>query len=443
MPFQLRTAIPGAKNEGNDMSAHDAREQYFLELVNRARMNPAGEAAKFHITLNKDLAQGTLNATPKQVLAGNALLNNSATSHSQWMLSKDTFSHTGANGTAPWDRMQAAGYAWNNAGENIVWYGASGTLNLNSTIAVHHTNLFKSSGHRVNLLNDDFGEIGIGSVGGEFEGWNALMSTQNFGTSGAASFVTGVAYRDTVNDNFYSIGEGQAGISAELIKDGVVIGSHSTASAGGYAIKTTHSGAVEIVYSGGGLTGEIGARFILGNKNLKFDLVNNKTIETNASATLTRDAKNITLLGIESKNLTGNAADNRIEGNGGSNHLSGGGGDDTLIGRKGADSLTGGLGADNFIFCNIAEGGDNITDFAAGDQLCFASSKFAGIAKGTLSASAFQLGDAAHDNSDHFIFNASTHVLWFDSNGNAAGGMSKIATLSNGYELAPSDILLI
>ena len=40
------------------MAEATAREQLILELMNRARMDPAGEAARFGISLNKDLAGG-------------------------------------------------------------------------------------------------------------------------------------------------------------------------------------------------------------------------------------------------------------------------------------------------------------------------------------------------------------------------------------------------
>ena len=44
----------------------------------------------------------------------------------------------------------------------------------------HHDGLFRSAGHRLNLLDEDYREIGIGIEQGEFSGYNALMTTQNF-----------------------------------------------------------------------------------------------------------------------------------------------------------------------------------------------------------------------------------------------------------------------
>ena len=90
------------------MAQPTAYEQYFLELVNRARANPGSEASRLGIDLNQGLASGTIANTAKQPLAMNQLLNDSAQAHSDWMLATDTFSHTGANGSSAGDRMTAA-----------------------------------------------------------------------------------------------------------------------------------------------------------------------------------------------------------------------------------------------------------------------------------------------------------------------------------------------
>jgi len=78
-----------------------------------------------------------------------------------------------------------------------------------------------------------------------------------------------------------------------------------------------------------------------------------------------------TLQGKASLSLIGNAADNLLTGNAGKNVLNGAAGDDTLIGGLGKDTLTGGLGGDDFVYNNLKEKGDIITDFskAQGDVI--------------------------------------------------------------------------
>src|SRR5262245_1297971 len=137
------------------MAELTAHEQLLLELINRARMDPAGEAQRYGIDLNQDLPAGTLNATPKQVLAPNSNLATAAQNHSQWMLDTDTFSHTGSGGSSPGDRMQSAGYSFTGQwhwGENISWRGSTGTLNLKNNIYLPHGGLFQRGANLEDIL---------------------------------------------------------------------------------------------------------------------------------------------------------------------------------------------------------------------------------------------------------------------------------------------------
>nr|MDJ0596125.1 malectin domain-containing carbohydrate-binding protein [Pleurocapsa sp. MO_226.B13] len=198
-----------------------AYEQYMLEMINRARLNPQAEADLYGIGLNDGLAANTISDDPKQPLVFNSLLINSARSHSQWMLDTDTFSHTGDGGTSSHQRMKNAGYQFTGSwrsGENLGYQGTTGTVNLTSFTEYIHQGLFESSGHRRNILQSDYREIGLGNLTGDFRGYNSLMVTQNFAESGSDVFLTGVAYDDLViEDDFYTVGEGLAGIEIRAI----------------------------------------------------------------------------------------------------------------------------------------------------------------------------------------------------------------------------------
>ncbi len=52
------------------MANFTPQEQLMLELINRARMNPAGEAARYGIALNEGLPSNPISTAPKEVLAG-------------------------------------------------------------------------------------------------------------------------------------------------------------------------------------------------------------------------------------------------------------------------------------------------------------------------------------------------------------------------------------
>jgi hypothetical protein len=259
-------------------------EQYMLELVNRARANPAAEAARYNIDLNEGVpSDETISSTPKQPLAFNANITQAARGHSQWMLDNDTFSHYELV-LDPGARMLAAGYVFAGSwtwGENIAWRGSfPNSPPLVPTVGMEHEDLFVDTGvsgrgHRVNLMTDAFREIGIGVKEGVFSvsghDYNAVMVTQDFGASGAnpGPFLLGVVYHDTDANKFYTAGEGLAGVQV-TIPNGAFYANTSTS--GGYAVPVTGlSGTIQVTISGGALTAPITKSVTLTGKNVKLD----------------------------------------------------------------------------------------------------------------------------------------------------------------------------
>jgi Ca2+-binding RTX toxin-like protein len=161
--------------------------------------------------------------------------------------------------------------------------------------------------------------------------------------------------------------------------------------------------------------------------------------------------ENLVLLGTASLNGTGNELANGLVGNSGVNALSGLLGSDWLNGRGGKDVLTGGGGNDAFLFTAKAESGDFLTDFSHvsgnNDHLRISAAGFGGglTAGSFLSATQFQsrADNLAQDLNDRFIFRSPDQTLWFDSNGNQAGGLTLVAELQTGAVVTAGDILLI
>lgn len=328
-----------------------AAEQYLLELINRARLDPQAEAARYGVSLNTGLAAGTISGTPVQVLAHNTELEQSAIDHSEWMLATNTFSHDGQNGSDPGDRIEAAGYelrgswTWR---ENLAWTGSTGPIDLAAAVEDHHEGLYRSAGHRVNTFADDIREIGIGQVEGRFtqngNTFNASMLTLNFAATGAENFITGVAYTDSDGDDFYSIGEGQSGV--RITADG---NSDVSAAAGGYQVAVGADTDVGVTVSQGGVTlATLTVDASAGNA--KLDLITasdgSQSLAFSANATLLTGLTDATLLGVGDLNLTGSADDNTLTGNAGRNLIDGGAGNDEIVGGHGADRLLGGDGDD-------------------------------------------------------------------------------------------------
>lgn len=258
-----------------------AQEVLVIELINRARVDPAAEATRYGIGLNDGITGTQITADRKSPLALNILLTASARTHSQWMLDSDIFSHTGANGNTPGDRMAAAGYAftgsWSN-GENIAWRGTTGpSIDLTNSAVLHHEGLFKSPGHRVNILGTSFRELGVGQKQGYFlnstDGKNYLSSmlTENFAKSGSSYFLTGVVYADNNSNQFYDVGEGLEGVT--ISTNGK---SYSVYSTGAYSIPLAN-GTYDLVITGAPFSQEIHYRVQINDANIKLDVIKSGT----------------------------------------------------------------------------------------------------------------------------------------------------------------------
>ncbi len=91
-----------------------------------------------------------------------------ARSHSADMFVRSYFAHDTPEGLSPFDRMKDAHVRFLTAGENLA---------LAPTLQVAHTGLMNSPGHRANILNKDFGRVGIGILDG---GMRGLMISQEF-----------------------------------------------------------------------------------------------------------------------------------------------------------------------------------------------------------------------------------------------------------------------
>ena len=83
-----------------------------------------------------------------------AQLTQAAQGHAVDMALNDFFSHTGSNGSSPWDRINATGYQFASAGENIAAGYATPQAAMNGWM--------NSPGHRANILNCNFQDIGVG-----------------------------------------------------------------------------------------------------------------------------------------------------------------------------------------------------------------------------------------------------------------------------------------
>lgn len=252
-----------------------AQEVLVVELVNRARANPEAEATRLGIGLNDGITGTQITNTPKPPLAHNVLLIESSRLHSQWMLAADIFSHTGENNSTPHERMQAVGYVFTGnwtSGENIAWGGTTASsINLTNYAVSQHEGLFKSPGHRVNILNANFRELGVGQLQGYFmqdeRNYLSSMLTQNFARSGSSYFLSGVIYDDKNNNEFYDVGEGLSGITITTNNK-----SYPAFNSGAYSIPFGN-GTYELSITGDSLGAPVYYSVQISNQNRKLDVI--------------------------------------------------------------------------------------------------------------------------------------------------------------------------
>ncbi|UWQ25429.1 hypothetical protein K3553_02895 [Leisingera aquaemixtae] len=262
-------------------------------------------------------------------------LNDSSEDHSEWMLQQDVFSHTGAGGSSAGDRMKDAGFVFSGSwtwAENIAWQSERGAAGLADDVVDLHNSLMNSPGHRANILNGNVEVIGIGIEQGSFNGWDAVMVTQNFAkTSAPLQLDSG------------SSGGGSGGSTG------------TGATAGDDSLTLSSAGSLDGLGGNDTLTGSGGRDSLSGN-----------------------DGRDKLLGRAGSDGLDGGAGNDVLRGGGGADDLNGGGGRDKLIGGSGSDTLDGGSGNDRLTGKNGADifvfssGNDTVTDFnpnASGERI--------------------------------------------------------------------------
>ena len=205
-------------------------EQYYLELLNAARMNPPAAGVGISNTTDPDVSSeftywagqdaneptrasiksDFANYQPKQPLAMNVSLLTAARAHSQDMLDQNYQGHTGTDGSLPWDRAQKAGYGSSYVGENAAAYALTVYDAYAGWLIDFGVPNDTQWGHRNNCLEFKTGsdavsytECGPGMIPDPGEGYpthtGPLVSTLDLGDDGK-HFILGVVYSDQNNN---------------------------------------------------------------------------------------------------------------------------------------------------------------------------------------------------------------------------------------------------
>ncbi|MFF3453828.1 CAP domain-containing protein [Streptomyces sp. NPDC002730] len=160
-PSAPKTATPSAPKATATPSAPKATA---TPSAPKTAAPASGDAARVLQLVNSERSKVGCSA-----LTMNAKLTKAAQDHSKDMASHTNMSHTGSDGSSPGDRITSAGYNWSTYGENVAY----GYATPESVMA----GWMGSPGHKANILNCAFKEIGIG-LAQPNSYW-----TQDFGTA--------------------------------------------------------------------------------------------------------------------------------------------------------------------------------------------------------------------------------------------------------------------
>ena len=287
-------------------AAPDGMKQYALELLNKARTDPAGAASwiaqnvdeqtqatldYYGVNLKNELA-AISSAKPQQPLAWNDNLGNAAQGQSHDQASNNYQGHNGSDGSNLTTRLGRVGYTdFISNGEDAFAY-ASSVNNAMEAFLVDWG--VADKGHRRNILQpgvsgaDSYREVGIGivSTGNDLSPGKVgpQVVTVDFGTrSNQKAQLLGVAFDDQNHNNFYDPTEGRGHVSIQVqnLANGQVA-STETADAGGYQIPLD-PGTYKV-------TAKVGDRVVhsqtvnVGSENVKVDFNLAATWDTPAAA---------------------------------------------------------------------------------------------------------------------------------------------------------------
>jgi Ca2+-binding RTX toxin-like protein len=299
------------------------------------------------------------------------------------------------------------------------------------------------SGHGISVVNTSSGAIvNSGDIFGAQGGITA---------DGAAS--VSISNSGLLHGDQYGVWlKNSAGAAPSIVNSGTIAGRlDSILAEAGDRLNVTNSGLFsgDVVATSANLSdvvvnnGRVKGNVMLGSGNDTY-----KGNGTVSGSVFGEDGNDTLSGGAGLDRLFGGNNNDTLTGNGGNDQLDGGAGSDRLAGGLGVDTLTGGAGNDFFVFNtkpNASTNRDIVTDFAHGaDKFQLENAVFAKLGgTGALKAGFFYAGTKAHDADDHIIYDRAHGALYYDSNGNAAGGSVLIATLSNHALLTAKDFMVI
>ncbi len=180
--FLIVAVLEGLPERATNWIKSDQNWSHFFEKVNLPQSLPGPLLGPLDLAPSELTRDGVITETNNQrelngrvPLHLNEKLNLAAKAKLDDMFRQQYFEHVSPDGKNPADVISAAGYEFLVVGENL----ALGNYK-NDTILVEAW--MDSPGHRANILDAKFNEIGVAVGKGMYEGKEVWMAVQEFGT---------------------------------------------------------------------------------------------------------------------------------------------------------------------------------------------------------------------------------------------------------------------
>ncbi|OHB14103.1 MAG: hypothetical protein A3G05_01895 [Candidatus Zambryskibacteria bacterium RIFCSPLOWO2_12_FULL_45_14] len=173
-------------HEGNNYKPHSVRERHVVGMALLAvAIFGLAFSIKSLITRNPDLLSAVITGVLVDLTNSNRLAQNinpltfnpvlaeAAQLKANDMAEKSYFAHTSPEGKTPWYWFTESGYNFLYAGENL----AVNFVDSEDVVLAW----MNSPGHRANIVNNNFTEIGIAMASGRYNGQDSIYVVQLFG----------------------------------------------------------------------------------------------------------------------------------------------------------------------------------------------------------------------------------------------------------------------
>jgi len=175
--FKNKISSVAILNQTQKQTVADQPESIKREIFTPPPLKSNRQSQQAFLSVNGVISQTNLQRTQNgglPALKANARLTAAAQAKLNDMFAQQYFEHNSPQGRGPADLAKTAGYEYISVGENL----AFGNFD-NDIVLVQ--DWMDSPGHRANILNDSYEEIGVAVGQGVYDGKTVWLAVQEFG----------------------------------------------------------------------------------------------------------------------------------------------------------------------------------------------------------------------------------------------------------------------